>query len=342
MKFVYEKPEFPTLDKQEENCWLLTNGLGGYMSTTAAFSVNRCDTGLLVSAETAPNFRVTLVHRLSERLRTETGEYFLSSQSFADGRAAEDGYRYLESFVFDGIPEWNYKAVNITVRRRCGMAYGENTSAVVYDIFNSGAKPCVLRITPSFLLNPKGEALYSPLALTMENEKVISDNRSVFVQSSGTVRTFPAENECLFYAYDERDGRAASGYTGRCCTFSVEVAPNESGTLKITFSTKQDAPSTTEIVRLCKERQKKLLYESVFSAPAANELSRSADAFLVKRESTNGMSIIAGYPFFGDWGRDTMIALPGCTLATKRYEDAKSIMRTFFAYEKDGLVPNVT
>ncbi len=138
------------------------------------------------------------------------------------------------------------------------MAYGENTSAVVYDILNSGTKPCVLRVSPSFLLNPKGEALYSPLALTMENEKVISYNRSVFVRSSGAVRTFPAENEHLFYAYDEEDGRAASGYAGRCCTFSVEVAPNESGTLEITFSTKPDAPSATEIMRLCKERQEKL------------------------------------------------------------------------------------
>ena len=70
-------------------------------------------------------------------------------------------------------------------------------------------------------------------------------------------------------------------------------------------------------------------------------LSAAADAYIVDRASTGGRTIVAGYPFFTDWGRDTMIALPGCTLTTHRYEDAKSILRTFAANEKDGLLPNL-
>jgi predicted glycogen debranching enzyme len=78
-----------------------------------------------------------------------------------------------------------------------------------------------------------------------------------------------------------------------------------------------------------------------FDDPVAKQLVIAADAYISHRDSTNEKTILAGYPLFSDWGRDTMIALPGCTLATSRYEDAKSILRTFLAYEKDGLVPNL-
>lgn len=80
---------------------------------------------------------------------------------------------------------------------------------------------------------------------------------------------------------------------------------------------------------------------SGFQDPAARQLALAADAFISHRDSTGGKTLLAGYPLFSDWGRDTMIALPGCCLSTGRYEDARSILRTFLAYEKDGLVPNL-
>ena len=115
----------------------------------------------------------------------------------------------------------------------------------------------------------------------------------------------------------------------------------ESRRLELVFSTEPSGKGGAEILLDAQARQHSLLAQSGFKDPAARELARSADAFIANRPSSGGKTILAGYPFFGDWGRDTMIALPGCVLATKQYETAKSILRTFLAYEQDGLVPNL-
>ena len=90
------------------------------------------------------------------------------------------------------------------------------------------------------------------------------------------------------------------------------------------------------------EARLKALENSVpFTDPVARQLVLAADAYIARRDSTGGKTILAGYPLFSDWGRDTMIAMPGCVLARNDFETAKSILRTFLAYEKDGLVPNL-
>ena len=104
MKNVFGKQDLRSLDLAQENCFLLTNGLGGYVSVTAGYSVPRCDQGMLVAAVKAPNERITLVHRISEKLRIGGREVWLSSQGFADKTPAEDGYRHLASFSYEYIP----------------------------------------------------------------------------------------------------------------------------------------------------------------------------------------------------------------------------------------------
>ena len=105
MKFIYGKNDFKTQERGEENCWLLTNGLGGFSSCTAANSVTRNDHALLMASLKAPNVRWNLVHRLSERLTAEgVQRYWLSTQSL-EGQDAEDGYRYLSEFSFEDYPQ---------------------------------------------------------------------------------------------------------------------------------------------------------------------------------------------------------------------------------------------
>ena len=118
MRFVYRKQDMASLPQAEASCWLLANGLGGFASASAAFSVTRGDQGLLLAAR-SPNRRYNLVHRLSETLDAGAGPVFLSSQRFAGGAADEDGYRRLEQFVFDGLPCWQYEAQGVLVTRRC-------------------------------------------------------------------------------------------------------------------------------------------------------------------------------------------------------------------------------
>ncbi|MDE7260554.1 MAG: amylo-alpha-1,6-glucosidase [Oscillospiraceae bacterium] len=341
MRFVFGKQDMPTLERAQEQCWLLANGLGGYMSASAAFSVTRCDQGILIAAVTAPTERVSLVHRLSEELTLGESQTFLSTQFFAGEREPEEGYRHLSSFVWDGGPAWMYHVSGVQVRRRCAMAYGENAAAVVYSIENRSAWPCTLRVTPSCFFVPKGEALTEKTDFCWDGDCLTGAGYRLYVRTTGALHKFPAVWESLAYPDDAKDGRTAESLAAACCAAELTVPAGESGALELVFSAGPCGKSGTQLLEEQARRQKELTDRAGLADPAARQLVQSADTFVTRRDSTDGATIVAGYPFFGDWGRDTMIALPGCLLAAGRYEEAKSVLRTFLAYEKDGLVPNL-
>ena len=124
MRFIYGKQDMRTLSRAQENCFLLTNGLGGYASVTAACSVNRADQAILAAAVKAPNERITLVHRLRETLTLGETEYFLTTQAFEEGEP-EEGYRHLTAFSYEYTPTWRYDLKGVTVTRcqhcRCSL-----------------------------------------------------------------------------------------------------------------------------------------------------------------------------------------------------------------------------
>lgn len=341
MKYVYDKQhDLLSLPQAEETCWLLANGLGGYASTSAAFSVTRNDQGLLIAAKT-PNQRFNLVHRLSEKLSSDGESVFLSSQTFGDGTPPEDGWRRLSSFVWEDGPCWLYQADSVQVTRRCAMEHGKNASAVVYTVENRSEAPCTLRVTPVFQFSQKGDPPQAPFALHYTGGTIQGAGLTLHVKSSEPLLPLPQTWENLSYEDDRKDGRRETGLGLTCAAVELTVPQGESRRLELVFSTEPSGKGGAEILLDAEARQHSLLAQSGFKDPAARELARSADAFIANRPSSGGKTILAGYPFFGDWGRDTMIALPGCVLATKQYETAKSILRTFLAYEQDGLVPNL-
>jgi len=341
MKYVYDKQhDLLSLPQAEETCWLLANGLGGYASTSAAFSVTRNDQGLLIAAKT-PNQRFNLVHRLSEKLSSDGESVFLSSQTFGDGTPPEDGWRRLSSFVWEDGPCWLYQADSVQVTRRCAMEHGKNASAVVYTVENRSEAPCTLRVTPVFQFSQKGDPPQAPFALHYTGGTIQGAGLTLHVKSSEPLLPLPQTWENLSYEDDRKDGRRETGLGLTCAAVELTVPQGESGQLELVFSTEPSGKGGAEILLDAEARQHSLLAQSGFKDPAARELARSADAFIANRPSSGGKTILAGYPFFGDWGRDTMIALPGCVLATKQYEKAKSILRTFLVYEQDGLVPNL-
>ena len=341
MKYVYDKQhDLLSLPQAEETCWLLANGLGGYASTSAAFSVTRNDQGLLIAAKT-PNQRFNLVHRLSEKLSSDGESVFLSSQTFGDGTPPEDGWRRLSSFVWEDGPCWLYQADGVQVTRRCAMEHGKNASTVVYTVENRSEAPCTLRVTPVFQFSQKGDPPQAPFALHYTGGTIQGAGLTLHVKSSEPLLPLPQTWENLSYEDDRKDGRRETGLGLTCAAVELTVPQGESRRLELVFSTEPCGKGGAEILLDAQARQRSLLAQSGFKDPAARELARSADAFIANRPSSGGKTILAGYPFFGDWGRDTMIALPGCVLATKQYETAKSILRTFLAYEQDGLVPNL-
>ena len=341
MKFVYGKQDLRTLKRAQENSFLIPNGLGGYASVTAAYSVPRCDQGLLAAAVKAPNERITMVHRMRETLSIGDREVYLSTQEFADDTPAEDGYRHLSCFTYEYLPCWTYHVSGVQVERKLSLQSGHNTAAVLYTIENLSATPCTLRLEPFFKFAPKEQALKAVKSFNYDSGCVTSGDYKLYLSTDGTLEPAPTVWQTLSYPEDEKDGRPNKGMTGSCCTISRTVQPGETVRMEVMFSLEQEVPSGWQIFddEVC--RQTDVEASGGFGDPLARQLVLGADAFIARRDSTDGKTILAGYPLFSDWGRDTMIALPGCCLATRRYEDAKSILRTFLAYEKDGLVPNL-
>lgn len=337
MEFAYRAEEW----NSAENTFLLTNGLGGYASVTGAFSVSRCDQGILIAAQTAPNVRLNLVHRIREKLCLGTQAQFLSSQGFADGRPAEDGIRGLRRYTMAETPCWEYAVDGVTVERRLCMAYGQNTSAVLYHIENQSSRACNLVLRPYFKFAAKEDAVSQEKKLEFAGGVVTAEDCCVRILTDGALHETERDTQLLAYPEDAKDGRPARGMAFGCCEITKTVAAGQSADLEVVFTTQEQAASGRELLQAENDRISQMEKHSKFRDPAARQLERSADAYIVRRDSVNGKTIVAGYPLFSDWGRDTMIALSGCCLSTGRYEDAKSILRTFLAYEKDGLVPNL-
>lgn len=341
MRFVFGKQEMRTLARSQESCFLLTNGLGGYASLTAAYSANRCDQGLLISAVRAPNERVTLVHRMSERLTVEGQEHFLSTQEFTDGTAPEEGYRSLSFFSYDNIPHWRYNIGGVRVTRTMAMTHGQNTTAVIYRVENQSARSCTLMAEPFVKFASKEQAVQSAPVVSFDSGRISCGANTLHITTDGLLRQTPPHTQWLAYPEDAKDGRPGRGAAVSVCMVEFTVEAGQSRDFSVIFSDRRQFLTAEEILSTQLRHQGELESRAGFRDPVARQLAVSADAFIVRRASTNGMTILAGYPLFSDWGRDTMIALTGCALATGRFVDAASILRTFLAYEKDGLVPNL-
>ena len=347
MKFIYGKNDFKTQERGEENCWLLTNGLGGFSSCTAANSVTRNDHALLMASLKAPNVRWNLVHRLSERLTAEgVPGYWLSTQSL-EGQDAEDGYRYLSEFSFEDYPQWRFHAGSVEVVKSVVMQPGENTVAVRYELNNQGSRDWRLEVVPRYQFVPKGQDLDPAQKFSVETGTegaVVSENVKLYFWSNAEAEEMAPVRETCSYAYDVCDGRRESGQTAALHRFTAVAPAGTRRTVELIYSLERSSFGSEESSRireaLCRERR--MLEETAgFSDPAAGMLAKSAGQFISYRESTGADTILAGFPFFEDWGRDTMIAMAGCCISVRRYETARSILRTFAAYEKDGLMPNL-
>lgn len=341
MRYFFGKQDMRSLTEAQSRCLLMTNGLGGYASVTAGYSVNRCDQGILVAAVSAPNERITMVHRTREILKMEGKQQALSSQKFAARTSPEEGFRCLSSFSQGVVPCWSYHVDGIAVKRRLCVARGSNTAALIYEIENRSNNVCTLQIDPFFKFAPKEQALQEKKPFSYSYGMVTDGTYRLYLKSSGRVQKIPLQWQCLDYGEDAKDGRAGKGYCGCCCRITQRVFPGTTEKMEIVFSMDKDLPTAQTIMKEWADHRQELESRCPLTDPLARQLALAADDFIVHRDSTDGKTILAGYPLFSDWGRDTMIALPGCCLATGRFEDAKSILRTFLTYEKDGLVPNL-
>jgi len=325
--------------------WLETNGLGGWAGTTVAGAHSRRYHGLLVAATQAPASRTVLLSRLDETLHVEGETFELSCNRFP-GSVQPRGFEYLESFSKDLFPVFEYAAGGIRLRKTVAAVDGENTTLVLYEVLEAPA-PFILSLRP-FL------AARDQHALSSAND-VLSQEVGF---AGGVLRLHPYpqapevfvavpgadfhSNPQWWYRFEyEGDRKRGFDFQEDLWTpglFGRELKAGDR--LGIVVST-VDPAGRDAFALLDKERKRR---ERIVKAlPVEDELARflalAADGFVVRR-GPNQRTVVAGYPWFGEKSRDTMIALPGLCLVTGRFEDAKKILRAFAKSLSQGMLPD--
>ncbi len=364
MRFEFDKKNWTTIVEGEKDCYLLANGLGGYSSLSVIGAAARGDQALLMSAQKAPNVRMHLVTNVFEKLVVGDQEHILTSQRMRSGTDYK-GFQYLEKFVYDDFdvnaPAWTFCVDGVTVTKHMLMVHDENTVAVKYEVEDAAGRDVTLELTPLLRFTSKKEDFDAArnideyhvktcdtdgnTALPDRSYCIAGGDLQLYITTNANLQTYqPRLFGEMYFSQDERDGRVAYGDAFSSCTLSEQI--HTKNDIYVIFGTKRcedsDAKKLYEqFERQNRERKEQLLAQAGLSSELGRQLVLSADAYVVRRESTNGMSIIAGYPFFEDWGRDTMISLAGAAMITGRFEECKSILRTFAKYVKNGLLPNL-
>lgn len=341
MKWIYGRQEFKTVERSEETCYLMTNGLGGFSSLTAAGAAARNDHAFFMACVKSPNSRYNIIHRLREQV----GDTVLSTQEMADG-SGEAGYRYLSSFTWEDTPVWQFQADGVEIRKEAAMEQGENTIALRYEIANRSREARTFLVTPFYQFTPKGEDLDPGREPAFAGEKIAGEAGTLVFRTNGHDRRIRPEKETYYYRYDACDGRRECGSAVALHQMGMTVPPGEERVLEVVWHLEAPGetfvfPGAREVIERAKQFRQELSRKAGFQDEIADVLVKSAAQFVSERATTGGKTILAGFPFFEDWGRDTMIALPGVSLFTGQYDTAKDILRTFAAYEKHGLMPNL-
>jgi predicted glycogen debranching enzyme len=349
--------------------WLLTNGLGGYASGTIPGVLTRRHHGVLIASLAAPLGRIAMLSHLSEGLRFADGEVVL----IGGGRGLESAKElpaitYLREFrLEDGLPIWDYEVRGIRLQKRVLMVHMQNTVHLTYHLL-SGPGPLRLELRP--LMNfrshaaPVSDPLEEPYQLTITGERYEISAAPPFpplrllLQREGGAFTVDRETvRSIFYRSEAERGYESQGVLWSPGYFSAELHPGQKVTLIASTEpwTTILALEADEAEMAERRRRQRLLAAAHPQAQqgAAAELVLAADQFIVSpagrvedtaRAHAAGdevRSIIAGYHWFTDWGRDTMISLEGLTLITGREVEAGWILRAFARYVHAGLIPNL-
>lgn len=342
MKIEYTRNSFTDFERGQQSCYLLTNGLGGYSSMTVIGSNARNDHALLMAAVKAPNHRYHMITRLEESIHTKGRVYALGSQQHVGYTGNEEGYRYLDYFSMEYLPNWVYRVPGIELTRTVVMRQQENTVGIRYEIVNRTKEPAVLEAVPLLQFVPKGEQC-SKEKKFLTADGVIDDGRlKLYYQTDAeTVLTEPEYVEDLYYAQDAADGRYPVGMAVKNHILRFELPAGKTVVKEIIYSMQRVMTDTGTMIKEETARQRMLEEDSGLKDDTARTIARNCSQYVVRRDSVDGKSIIAGYPFFEDWGRDTMIAVNGCYIGTGQFQDAQSILRTFMQYCRKGLMPNL-
>jgi predicted glycogen debranching enzyme len=349
--------------------YLITNGLGGYSSATVAGVITRRYHGILVAALPNPLGRMALLNHLLEHVTVENHDPIpLGSEERVGTKLEVPGAHYLTEFRLDaGLPVWRYDLPGASIEKRMVMPHRQNTVHITYRLLDSSG-PVKLELRPAVHFRGYEHPVDSPL----QTGYSISAESGYYVISSGdaipplrfaidapeapfTLDTRRMDE--LLYRVEEHRGYTFRGSLWTPGSFTVTLTTDRPVSVVASSEAPEVMNSMTadEAWFMERERRRRLLSVAhpAARAGAEAELVLAADQFIIipagrRADQVRALAVgdeirtvIAGYHWFTDWGRDTMISLEGLTLTTGRFREAAAILRAFAHYMRDGLIPNM-
>ncbi|MCB9435387.1 MAG: glycogen debranching enzyme family protein [Anaerolineales bacterium] len=329
--------------------WLVTNGIGGYASGTVAGTMSSRYHGLLIAALKPPLARTLLLAKLDELVVYNDQSYRLYANRWGPDSVETEGLNYLERFYLEGTtPVWVYALADAVLEKRVWMQQGSNTTYIRYEM-RRGTLP--LQLDLKALVNYRDHhsnthANWAMHATTLDNGlqvQAFEDATPFYLFSDGANFTPHATwIDDLYLKVEQARGLDPRDSQLHIGTWRISLSAGEQVTI---VASTDPAPSLDSQAAYQERRQyeQHLIERSGLHEPALQHLTLAADQFIVKRAVANdpdGLTVLAGYPWFEDWGRDTMISLVGLTLSVGRPEVAKRILRTFAHFVNQGMLPN--
>ena len=358
--YQYTQKDWTTFKEGIKREWAVTNGIGGYAGSSMIGAHSRTHQGYLIASLHAPIERYLVFSKINETATVGTSTVsFETSQHCASGKTVyTEGQKFLTSFIYDGSVHYTYETDNFSFEKHITLKRNANVCAVAYEL-TAGDSDCTFTLTPLFNYREHSESS-TPDTLrfdTFTEDRtfylVPEKNKDIAIRFQTSEGTFSKRENV--YDIDmqlqiEVD-LETDGLDCHYCPVDLSIAVPANTTKKVSILcsigdvNERPAPvSGTEAFSILEENARchaELFEKAGYRDSFANQLVLASDQFLTYRESTKMMTVLAGLPWFTDWGRDTMIAFTGLTLCTKRFKEAEEILLTFARYIRHGIVPNM-
>lgn len=368
-RIVFSQNDLSVFDESIRKEWLITNGLGGYASSTVLGINTRKYHGLLVAALRPPGERTVCLSKLDEDVEVNDSNYRLGANDFRNG-VYPQGYLFLKEFSVSPFPSWRYQASSVEMQKTVLLPFEKNVVVAVYSVKNQADKDCHIKIYPltcfrhfHYVINRKT----SPVEVNQENkEKEVTltfNNPQATLIARAFNGTFtPATQwiDNIYYREEENRGESSLDEGYQPGTFEFQIPKRSTKEFAVTAAANFDQKQAEEnlnslgsTVEDLKELQtqevnRRLAFINEFykksKIHASDELNwilQAASDFIVKGLNEQQRFIIAGYHWFGSWGRDTFVSLPGLMLVTGRFEEARNVISDYAKYCKEGVIPNL-
>ena len=358
--YQYTQKDWTTFKEGIKREWAVTNGIGGYAGSSMIGAHSRTHQGYLIASLHAPIERYLVFSKINETATVGTSTVsFETSQHCASGKTVyTEGQKFLTSFIYDGSVHYTYETDNFSFEKHITLKRNANVCAVSYEL-TAGDSDCTFTLTPLFNYREHSESS-TPDTLrfdTFTEDRtfylVPEKNKDIAIRFQTSEGTF-SERETVYDIDMQLQIEVDLETDGLDCHYcpvdlSIAVPANTTKKVSILCSigdvNERPAPvSVTESFSILEENARchaELFEKAGYHDSFANQLVLASGQFLTYRESTKMMTVLAGLPWFTDWGRDTMIAFTGLTLCTKRFKEAEEILLTFARYIRHGIVPNM-